>query len=44
MALYRFGPFQLDEDARSLLRLGEPVTLTGKVFDTLTCWFGIADG
>jgi len=36
MALYRFGPFQLDEDARSLLRLGEPVTLTGKVFDTLT--------
>src|SRR5689334_17140201 len=36
MALYRFGPFQLDEDARSLLRQGEPVTLTGKVFDTLT--------
>ncbi|HEY6989554.1 MAG TPA: winged helix-turn-helix domain-containing protein [Bryobacteraceae bacterium] len=36
MALYRFGPFQLDEDARSLLRQDKPVTLTGKVFDTLT--------
>jgi TolB-like protein/DNA-binding winged helix-turn-helix (wHTH) protein/Flp pilus assembly protein TadD len=36
MALYRFGPFQLDEEARLFLRQGEAVVLTGKVFDTLT--------
>src|SRR5450631_3597208 len=36
MALYSFGPFQLDEGARVLSRDGTPVPLTGKVFDTLT--------
>src|SRR5450759_5768671 len=36
MALYTFGPFQLDEEARVLSRDSTPVPLTGKVFDTLT--------
>jgi DNA-binding winged helix-turn-helix (wHTH) protein len=36
MEVYYFGPFQLDEDARRLSRLGEPVPLTAKVFDTLS--------
>src|SRR4029453_18763504 len=31
-----FGPFQLDEEARRLSHLGEPVPLTAKVFDTLS--------
>jgi DNA-binding winged helix-turn-helix (wHTH) protein len=35
VALYRFGPFQLDEEARLLARHGEPVALPSKVFDTL---------
>jgi serine/threonine-protein kinase len=35
MGVHYFGPFQLDEDARRLSRLGEPVPLTAKVFDTL---------
>jgi TolB-like protein/DNA-binding winged helix-turn-helix (wHTH) protein/Tfp pilus assembly protein PilF len=35
LALYRFGPFQLDEEARLLASDGEPVALPGKVFDTL---------
>src|SRR5262249_8253470 len=30
-----FGPFRLDETERLLLRAGEPVGLTPKVFDTL---------
>ena len=33
--VYQFGPFQLDERARILLRQGEPVSITPKVFDTL---------
>ena len=33
--LYRFGPFELDAAKRLLLREGEPVPLTPKVFDTL---------
>ncbi len=33
--LYDFGPFRLDADDRQLLRNGEPVPLTPKVFDTL---------
>lgn len=36
MEVYHFGPFQLDADARRLLRLGDPVPLTAKVFDTLS--------
>jgi TolB-like protein/DNA-binding winged helix-turn-helix (wHTH) protein/Flp pilus assembly protein TadD len=32
---YRFGDFLLDPGARSLLRLGEPIPLTLKEFDTL---------
>ena len=32
---YTFGPFQLDAEANSLCRNGEPVPLTPKVFDTL---------
>jgi Tol biopolymer transport system component/DNA-binding winged helix-turn-helix (wHTH) protein len=36
MALYTFGPFLLNEEARVLLRANTPVPLTGKVFDTLT--------
>jgi TolB-like protein/DNA-binding winged helix-turn-helix (wHTH) protein/Tfp pilus assembly protein PilF len=32
---YRFGDFILDPGARSLLRLGEPIPLTLKEFDTL---------
>lgn len=34
--MYTFGPFSLDDEARLLLRDGEPVPLTGKVLDTLT--------
>ncbi len=34
-ALYEFGPFSLDARERVLLRDGERVTLTPKVFDTL---------
>ena len=30
-----FGPFQLDADRRELLRGGEPVSITAKVFDIL---------
>ena len=30
-----FGPFQLDVTRRALLRDGQPVPITGKVFDTL---------
>jgi Tol biopolymer transport system component/DNA-binding winged helix-turn-helix (wHTH) protein len=33
--LYEFGKFRLDAEERTLLRDGEPVTLTPKVFDTL---------
>ncbi len=33
--LYDFGPFRLDPADRQLLRSGEPVPLTPKVFDTL---------
>src|SRR5262245_41196573 len=33
--LYRFGDFTLDTDQRVLLRLGKPLPLTPKVFDTL---------
>ena len=36
MGVHYFGPFQLDEDARRLSHLGEPVPLTAKVFDTLS--------
>ncbi len=36
MGIHYFGPFQLDEDARRLSHLGEPVALTAKVFDTLS--------
>lgn len=32
---YRFGPFELDLRARSLLRDGVPVALTNRVFETL---------
>ena len=32
---YEFGPFRLDNAGRRLLRDGEPVILTPKVFDTL---------
>ncbi len=32
---YQFGPFRLDAGARVLLRDGEPVSITPKVFDTL---------
>jgi DNA-binding winged helix-turn-helix (wHTH) protein/Tfp pilus assembly protein PilF len=35
MRSYRFGPFVLDAQERRLLRDGEPVPLTPKVFDTL---------
>jgi len=35
MSLYRFGPFLLDVQERRLLRDGEPIALTPKVFDTL---------
>ena len=34
-AFYEFGPFRLDPSERVLLRHGERVTLTPKVFDTL---------
>jgi DNA-binding winged helix-turn-helix (wHTH) protein/TolB-like protein len=33
--IYEFGPFRLDTVKRVLLREGEPVPLTSKVFDTL---------
>jgi TolB-like protein/DNA-binding winged helix-turn-helix (wHTH) protein len=33
--IYEFGPFRLDSVRRTLLRDGEPVALTSKVFDTL---------
>ncbi|HEX8139186.1 MAG TPA: winged helix-turn-helix domain-containing protein [Pyrinomonadaceae bacterium] len=33
--IYEFGPFRLDSVRRTLLREGEPVSLTSKVFDTL---------
>ena len=33
--VYEFGDFRLDEVARSLARLGEPVALKPKVMDTL---------
>src|SRR5262245_17450303 len=33
--IWEFGPFRLDETERLLLRAGEPVGLTPKVFDTL---------
>ena len=32
---YRFGPYQLDEAERLLLRNGVKVSITPKVFDTL---------
>lgn len=35
MRLYRFGPFALDAEERRLLRDGDPIALTPKVFDTL---------
>ena len=35
MSSYRFGPFILDARERRLLRAGNPVSLTPKVFDTL---------
>jgi DNA-binding winged helix-turn-helix (wHTH) protein/pimeloyl-ACP methyl ester carboxylesterase len=34
--VYEFGPFRLEPKERRLLRGGEHVPLTGKVFDTLT--------
>jgi DNA-binding winged helix-turn-helix (wHTH) protein/tetratricopeptide (TPR) repeat protein len=34
-AFYEFGPFRLHPQKRVLLRSGEPVSLTPKVFDTL---------
>jgi DNA-binding winged helix-turn-helix (wHTH) protein len=33
--IYAFGDFRLDVSKRLLLRAGEPVSLTPKVFDTL---------
>jgi DNA-binding response OmpR family regulator len=33
--LYEFGPFRLDTQKRLLLREGEPVPLTRKVYETL---------
>jgi DNA-binding winged helix-turn-helix (wHTH) protein/Tol biopolymer transport system component len=33
--IYVFGPFRLDVPTRTLQRDGQPLTLTGKVFDTL---------
>src|SRR4030095_12557619 len=36
MSVHYFGTFELDEDARRLSRLGKPVPLTAKVFDTLS--------
>ena len=35
--LYEFGPYSLDPTERVLLRDGEPLSLTPKVFDTLVC-------
>jgi DNA-binding winged helix-turn-helix (wHTH) protein/Tfp pilus assembly protein PilF len=37
MRSYRFGPYILDVQERRLLRDGEPIPLTPKVFDTLVC-------
>src|ERR1700676_292248 len=34
-AIYEFGEFRIDTGKRLLLRAGEPVPLTPKVFDTL---------
>jgi hypothetical protein len=34
-AVYEFGPFRMDVRERRLLRDGEPVPLTTKVFETL---------
>ena len=33
--VYEFGPFRLDPKNRQLLRVGEPIALTPKVFDAL---------
>lgn len=35
MPRYAFGPFSLDQEARALLRDGEPIPMVGKTFDTL---------
>jgi TolB-like protein/DNA-binding winged helix-turn-helix (wHTH) protein/Tfp pilus assembly protein PilF len=35
MSVHYFGPFELDEVTRRLSRLGEPVPLTAKAFETL---------
>jgi Tol biopolymer transport system component/DNA-binding winged helix-turn-helix (wHTH) protein len=35
MPCYRFGPFELDPEARLLRREGEPIPLAGKTLDTL---------
>jgi DNA-binding winged helix-turn-helix (wHTH) protein/Tol biopolymer transport system component len=35
MPRYTFGPFTLDMEARSLLRDGEPISMTGKTLDVL---------
>lgn len=35
--MYHFGPFSLDPAERLMLRDGEPLALTPKVFDTLVC-------
>jgi DNA-binding winged helix-turn-helix (wHTH) protein len=35
MARYSFGPFSLDQEARVLLRDGEPIPMVGKTLDTL---------
>jgi DNA-binding winged helix-turn-helix (wHTH) protein/Tfp pilus assembly protein PilF len=40
MRSYRFGPFVLDAQERRLLRDGEPVPLSPKVFDTLVYLVG----
>src|SRR5712671_1248353 len=38
--VYAFGPFRLEVGERRLLRDGEPVSLTGKAFDTLRLLVG----
>ena len=35
--MYEFGPYSLDPTERVILRDGEPLSLTPKVFDTLVC-------
>jgi len=35
--IYKFGPFSLDPEDRTLTREGTPLSLTPKVFDTLLC-------